>query len=121
MERIGYIRGLWEQDGQQLIAFDQIEWLTGEAAANAMREDGLCASTDHDCQPPNPFYIRNLDDRLFVYPLSEGVSITMQTLSHEPDGSYRSDEPIDLERVPPTSLWGFDLPSAFRSLLDHAR
>jgi len=97
-ERIGYIRGLWEQDGQQLIAFDQIEWLTGEEASNAMREDGLCASADHDCQPPNPFYIRDLDDSLVAYPLSEKVSITMQTLSHEPDGSFMADEPIDLER-----------------------
>jgi hypothetical protein len=98
IDHMGYIRGLWEQDGQQHIAFDQAEWLTGEAAANAMREDGLCASTDPDCEPPNSFYIRNIDDRLVAYPLSEGVSILMQTLSHEPDGSFKSDESIDLER-----------------------
>jgi hypothetical protein len=97
-ERMGYIRGLWEQDGQQMIAFDQAYWLTGEEAAKAMREDGLCASADPDCQPPNGFYIRNLGDSLDAYPLSERVSITMQTLSHEPDGSFKPDEPIDLER-----------------------
>ena len=97
-ERMGYIRGLWEQDGQQMIAFNQAEWLTGEEAAKAMREDGLCASTEHDCQPPNGFYIRNQADRQVAYPLSKGVSIAMQTLSHEPDGSFKSDEPIDLER-----------------------
>ena len=97
-ELIGYIRCLWEQGGQRAMAFDQIEWLTGEEAANAMHEDGLCGSTDADCQPPNAFYIRNLEDTLVVYSLSETVSITMQTLSHEPDGSFKADEPIDLER-----------------------
>ena len=97
-EIIGYIRGLWEQDGQQMIAFDKVEWLTGEEASKAMREDGLCGSTDADCQPPNPFYMRDLDDSLVAYPLAEGVSITMQTLSHGPDGSFKPGEPIDLER-----------------------
>ncbi len=97
-EIIGYIRGMWEQDDRQVIAFDRIEWLTGEEAAKAMREDGLCGSADADCQPPNPFYMRDLDDSLVAYPLSDGVSITMQTLSHKPDGSFKQDEPIGLER-----------------------
>ena len=96
--RIGYIRGLWEQDGQRAMAFDQIEWLTGEDAAKAMREDGLCDNGDPNCQPPNAFYIRDLEDKLVAYSLSDMVSITMQTLSHKPDGSFKGDEPIDLER-----------------------
>ena len=98
IELVGYIRDLWEQDGQQMIAFDMVEWLTGQEAAEAMREDGICASTDADCQPPNPFYIRDLDNSLVAYPLSEMISITMQTLSHEPGGSLKPDEVIDLER-----------------------
>ena len=98
IERIGYIRGLWEQDGQHRIAFDQAEWLTGEEAATAMREDGLCTSTDQECQPPNSFYVRNHDDTLVAYPLSNKVSVTMQTLSHDHDGSFKSGEAIDLER-----------------------
>ncbi len=97
-EIIGYIRGLWEQNDQQMIAFDKVEWLTGAEAAKAMREDGLCGSTDADCQPPNPSYMRDLDNGLVAYPLAEGVSITMQTLSHGPDGSFRPDELITLER-----------------------
>ena len=70
---MGYIRGLWEQDGQQMIAFNQAEWLTGEEAAKAMREDGLCASTDHDCQPPNGFYIRNRRQASGVSSLRKGI------------------------------------------------
>jgi hypothetical protein len=98
IELIGYIRGLWEQHGQRAMAFDQIEWLTGEEAANAMREDGLCGGSDADCQPPNGFYARDLEDKLVAYSLTESVSITMQTLSHEPDGSFKADEAIDLAR-----------------------
>ena len=98
IELVGYIRDLWEQDGQQMIAFDMVEWLTGQEAAKAMSEEGICAGTDADCQPPNPFYIRDLDNSLVAYPLSDKISITMQTLSHEPGGSFNPDEVIDLER-----------------------
>jgi hypothetical protein len=98
-EIIGYIRGLWEQEGQQIMAFDQIEWLTGEEATQAMREDGLCGGTDVDCQPPNAFHVKGIGDRLHAYRLSDRVSITMQTLSHRPDGSYKPEEPIGLERL----------------------
>ena len=48
IELVGYIRGLWEQEGQQVMAFDQIEWLTGEEATQAMRE----GSTSHLLSAP---------------------------------------------------------------------
>jgi len=97
-EIMGYIRELYEQDGHPYISFDEIEWLTGADAANAMREDGLCGGCEADCEPPNPFYIRNRDEKAIVFRVSEEAVILMQTLSHRPDGSFNGYERIDLDR-----------------------
>lgn len=98
VEIIGYIDDLYEQDGSLYISFDQIEWFDGTDAGRAMREDGLCGDSEPDCEPPNPFYIRNRDEMLVPYQVSEQIVIIMQTLSHQTDGNFTWDERIDLDR-----------------------
>lgn len=95
---IGYILNLYEQDGQWRIAVDEIEWLTGTDAVEAMVEAGLCATWETDCEPPNGFYIRNRDERTTSYPLSGQATIFVQTLSHGPDRNFNWEEQIDLDR-----------------------
>jgi hypothetical protein len=97
-ETMGYIVNLYEQGGQWHISFDPVEWLTGEDAVKAIVEDGLCDPSQSDCEPPNGFYIRNGDEQPISVPLSEQVTILMQTLSHAPDGNFYWDEPIGLDR-----------------------
>jgi hypothetical protein len=97
-ETMGYILDLYEQGGHWHTSFDQVEWLTGADAVKAIVEDGLCATSGSDCEPPNGFYIRNRDERPISLPLSEKVTILMQTLSHAPDGNSNWDEPIGLDR-----------------------
>jgi hypothetical protein len=96
---MGYILNLYEQGGQWRIAVDEIEWLTGADAAEAMAEAGLCSAGEADCQPPNGFFIRNRLESTVSYPLSKQATILMQTLSHGPDGNFNWDEEIDLERL----------------------
>ena len=98
VEIMGFIKDLDEKAGSVYISFDQAEWFDGPQAEKAIREDGLCADPEHGCEPPNGFYIRNQDDEMDAFPVSEQVVIVMQTLSHIPDGSYNSDERIDLDR-----------------------
>jgi hypothetical protein len=97
-ELVGYIRRLYEQDGQWRIQFDPVEWLTGAEAARALVEDGLCSGSQRDCQPPNGFYIRDRGDGAVSLPLADQVIVLMQTLSHGPDGNFFWDEPIEWER-----------------------
>jgi hypothetical protein len=97
-EIMGYIGDLYEKDGHPYISFDEIEWLIGADAAKAMRYDRLCGSSESDCEPPNPFYIRNHDEKPIAFRVSEGAAILMQTLSHGPDGNFNWDERIDLDR-----------------------
>lgn len=98
VEVMGYIENLNARDGSLYITFDQAEWLDGAEAERAIREDGLCADPEHGCEPPNNFYIRNQDDETVVFRVSEQVVLIMQTLSHLPDGSYNSDEMIDINK-----------------------
>ena len=56
----------------------------------------MCDPSESDCEPPNGFYIRNRDERQISLPLSEQIIVLMQTWSHAPDGSFNSDESIDL-------------------------
>jgi hypothetical protein len=97
-EVIGYIRAIFGQDDYQDISIDLIEWLDGDEAAEARREDGLCSGSLEECQPPNGFYIRNPDDSLLTVEVPEDATVLMQTLSHMPDGSFKPDEAISFDR-----------------------
>ena len=98
VEIMGFIKDLDEQAGSFFISFDQAEWFNGNEAEKAIREDGLCADPEHGCELPNGFYIRDLDDETVSLQVSEQVFIVMQTLSHRSDGTFNSDEKIDLDR-----------------------
>ena len=98
VEVMGFIKNLEEQAGFVNISFDQAEWFDGIEAEKAFREDGLCADPEHGCELPNGFYIRDFDDETVSLQVSEQVVIVMQTLSHRSDGTFNSDEKIDLDR-----------------------
>ena len=98
VELMGFIKQLGENAGSVYVSFDQAEWFDGTEAGQAMQEDGLCVDSEPDCQPANPFYIRNQKDETSIFQVSERVVIVMQTLSHRPDGTFNSDEKIDLDR-----------------------
>jgi hypothetical protein len=114
VEIMGYILNVCEQGGQWRILVDEIEWLTGGDAAEAMVEAGLCAAQEADCEPPNGFFIRNHEGRTVSYLLSEQATIFMQTLSHCLDGSFNWDEQIDLERF--LQIFGGDSDSHLKTV-----
>jgi hypothetical protein len=81
-ERIGYIQQLYTRSGEHRLSFDDIEWLTGEAAAKAMQTDNACSGSGIEtgnCSPANGFYVRNADKTPATLTLAENVAIYMQT------------------------------------------
>lgn len=58
-DRMGFITQIYRRSGRQVIVFDEVEWLTGEDAAEAFRDANPNCETDGGCQPPNNFFIRN--------------------------------------------------------------
>lgn len=60
------------------LTIDIIQFLTGDAANKAAKEDG------QESPPPNDYYIRNVNPKLYTFPVSATASISV--LKTEPDG-----------------------------------
>ena len=59
------------------LTVDIIQFLTGDAANKAAKEDG------QESPPPNDYYIRNVNPKLYTFPVSATASISV--LASEPD------------------------------------
>jgi hypothetical protein len=57
-ERFGFIRSVSTAGGTVTIAFDEADWLSGDAAQRAAEEDGAIGRGD---PVPNDYYVRNAD------------------------------------------------------------
>lgn len=66
-----------------LVDVDRAEWLTGEAANQAAREDGVIGDGE---TVPNDYYIRNADTATTRYPVSSEAAIVLQTAADGPVG-----------------------------------
>jgi len=55
---IGYLKKIYSKNGKNYFDIDYIQWLTGDVAEKAMREDGEC-SQKGECIVLNDYYIRN--------------------------------------------------------------
>jgi hypothetical protein len=66
------------------VTFDLIQFFTGEEAIAAYREDGQASPGDPD--PPNDYYIRNVNPRLRTLPIGGAAAVTVVRLG-EPSGA----------------------------------
>jgi hypothetical protein len=66
------------------VTFDLIQFFVGEEAIAAYREDGQANPEDPD--PPNDYYIRNVNPRLRTLPISGDAAVTVVRLG-EPSGA----------------------------------
>lgn len=85
-----YIKGI-DVSGRTMI-YDQIQFLTGAAAKKAYKEDNPSATED---APPNDYWIRNVNPKLYTVPIASGVSITLNVLG---DGGS-TDKPATLAQL----------------------
>ncbi len=74
------------------VTYDQIQFLTGAEAAKAYKEDHPDASEN---APPNDYYIRNVNPKLYTVPLAHGVYVTVNVLG---DGGS-TDKPATLQQL----------------------
>ena len=78
---------------ERTIAFDEVEWLTGDEAVIAARADGKISGAQ---DLPNDFYIRNEDRELRTLPLATGATATLQ-VCHPDSGPCVAEETIDAD------------------------
>lgn len=87
---MGYIKTVYESTGKRYLDIDYVQWLTGDEAIKAMREDGKCSP---DVYPdtgqciPNGFYIRNQNPKIRTFEISKDVQISRATaFDYSPSG-----------------------------------
>ena len=89
--QMGYIKKVYAKGGKNYLDIDYIQWLTGNVAEKAMREDGECPKTG-ECIVLNDYYIRNQNPLIRTFPISPDAVITMQTYDMEETGQIAPQE-----------------------------
>ena len=72
-EQFGYIRSVSTAGPAATLAFDEAEFLTGDAAQKAAEEDGVVAPGE---TVPNDYYIRNRDQTTQTLRIANDAKIT---------------------------------------------
>jgi hypothetical protein len=76
------------------LTVDVVQFFTGDAAANAAREDGAS-----EVRPPNDYWVRNANKMLRTLPVSAAATITVNTLAGETSGDSAKDVAVSLEQL----------------------
>jgi len=78
---IGYIQSIHDQNGNIVLQVDLIEWfMGGDAKAANLEDNPECINNpDIGCAPLNGYYIRNPEPEADTFPVSEIVTVRMQT------------------------------------------
>lgn len=82
---IGYLKKVYAKSGKNYIDVDYVQWLSGDVAQKAMREDGMCPKTG-ECIVLNDYYIRNQNPLIRTFEVSPDVEI----LAHDFEADYSS-------------------------------
>lgn len=80
---IGYIKKVYTKGGKNYIDIDYVQWLTGDAAEQAMREDGQCPKKG-ECIVLNDYYIRNQNPLIRTFEVAPEAEI----LAHDFSADY---------------------------------
>lgn len=73
----GLIKKIYLKSGRYYLDIDYIQFLTGEAASQAAREDGEIGPGE---SVPNDYYIRNVNPRIRTFPIDKDVKVFIQTI-----------------------------------------
>jgi hypothetical protein len=96
-KQIGYVKKVYAKGGKNYLDIDYIQWLTGAAAEQAMREDGQCPKTG-ECSVFDDYYIRNQNPLVRTFEISPDVKIVMQTYGAEQTGVVMNNQEISLDQ-----------------------
>lgn len=96
-KQIGFVKKVYAKSGKNYLNIDYIQWLTGDAAEKALREDGQCPKSG-ECIVYDDYYIRNQNPLIRTFEIAPDVKIVMQTYSAEQTGIVMNNEEITLDQ-----------------------
>ncbi len=76
--RIGYVRKAYTSNGKNYIDIDYVQFLTGQAAIDAAKADGIAEQDEHgNWYVPNDYYIVNDSSQLRTFEVSSTAAIKL--------------------------------------------
>lgn len=84
-KNMGYIKKVYAKGRKNYLDIDYIQWLYGQEAEKAMREEGKCPKTG-ECIVLNDYYISNQNPLIRTLEIAPEVEIKMQTFNSENEG-----------------------------------
>lgn len=80
VKQCGYIKRLYEKGGKNFLDLDYVEFLTGEAANQAAREDGKIEPGE---TVPNDCYVRNRSSKIRTFEIGDKVEVLVKEYHFE--------------------------------------
>jgi flagellar basal body-associated protein FliL len=114
-KQIGYIKKVYVKNGKNYLDIDYIQWMAGDAAEKAMREDGECPKTG-ECIVYDDYYIRNQNPLIRTFEISPDVKIVMQTYDAEQAGIIGNNQEITFDQLKNIFSSGSDLNSHLKDV-----
>lgn len=96
-KQIGYIKKIYAKSGKSYLNIDYIQWLSGDAAEKAMREDGECPKTG-ECIVYDDYYIRNQNPLIRTFEIYPDAKIVMQTYGAEQTGIVGNNQEVTFDQ-----------------------
>lgn len=81
---VGYLKKVYTKGGKNCIDIDYVQWLSGDVAERAMREDGECPKKG-ECIVLNDYYIRNQNPLIRTFEVAPEAEI----LAHDFSADYQ--------------------------------
>ncbi len=94
---LGYIETSFTKNGSSHITIDTVQWLEGESAQKAIKEDNELNKVS-DPGLPGGYYIRNSTIDSITVKISDSAKVIMQTLTHNSEGNYNFNQEITIHK-----------------------
>jgi hypothetical protein len=82
---IGYLKKVYTKSDKNYLNIDYVQWLSGDAAEKAMREDGECPKKG-ECIVYNDYYIRNVNPLVRTFEVAPDAEI----FAHDFSADYQA-------------------------------
>lgn len=96
--RFGFVTEVAVSGDRYYLGLDEATWVTGEAAVDAAVRAGLCDAAAPETCTPNDFFIENPEREVAWYPMSDSVTIVLQTLSDAQGNQSEAELSLDAFR-----------------------
>ena len=97
-KQIGYISKVYEEGGKKCLRFDDVEFLTGNAAIEAAKKNGDAIYEDGQYVVYDDYYIVNSSKDIKIYVIADNASINLLGCWIDPFNNDINNKPVSYDK-----------------------